>query len=149
MACAAQRYLFLEKRRKNCIAALPIQIFGSFGNRRYHVLLVSLDRHLQRFLKACFEHCAWLKAADLRAAGKDPYAYTFNRTHMAKELHELFQDLPNGQQAETTPVSVAGRVKQRRVLGKLAFISIEDDSGSIQLYIDKKQLDDAEEGAFK
>lgn len=34
-------------------------------------------------------------------------------------------------------------------MGKLAFISVQDDSGTIQLYIDKKALDQAEEGAFK
>ncbi|KAK9800766.1 hypothetical protein WJX73_009472 [Symbiochloris irregularis] len=89
------------------------------------------------------------KAADLRAAGKDPYAYSFSRTHFAADLHKQFEELPAGQAAETDPVSVAGRVRARRVLGKLAFISIEDDSGSIQLYVDKKALDGQEENAFK
>lgn len=90
-----------------------------------------------------------MQAADLRSAGKDPYAYKFTRTHLAADLHKLFEDLPAGQEASTQPVSVAGRVRARRVMGKLAFVSIEDDSGGIQLYIDKKQLDAAEEGAFK
>ena len=38
-------------------------------------------------------------------------------------------------------MAVAGRVRARRVLGKLAFLSLEDDSGVIQLYVDKKRLD--------
>ena len=37
--------------------------------------------------------------------------------------------------------AVCGRVKARRVFGKLAFLSLEDDSGSIQLYCDKKRID--------
>lgn len=91
-----------------------------------------------------------LQAADLRAVGKDPYAYSFSRSHFAADLHKQFEDLPAGQAADTAdPVSVAGRVRARRVLGKLAFISIEDDSGSIQLYVDKKALDAQEENAFK
>ena len=43
----------------------------------------------------------------------------------------------------------AGRVRARRVLGKLAFVSLEDDSGQIQVYVDKKQLDAGEAEAFK
>lgn len=34
-------------------------------------------------------------------------------------------------------------------MGKLAFITMEDDSGQIQLYVDKKQLDSGEADAFK
>ena len=35
------------------------------------------------------------------------------------------------------------------MFGKLAFLSLEDDSGSIQLYCDKKRIDAANPGAFK
>ena len=35
------------------------------------------------------------------------------------------------------------------MLGKLAFMSLEDDSGQIQVYVDKKQLDAGEAEAFK
>ena len=35
------------------------------------------------------------------------------------------------------------------MLGKLAFVSLEDDSGQIQVYVDKKQLDAGEAEAFK
>jgi lysyl-tRNA synthetase class 2 len=44
---------------------------------------------------------------------------------------------------------VCGRVKARRVFGKLAFLSLEDDGGSIQLYCDKKRIDAENPGAFK
>ncbi len=46
-------------------------------------------------------------------------------------------------------IAVAGRVMARRFMGKLAFMSLTDDSGSIQIYLDKAVLDAAEEGTFK
>lgn len=43
---------------------------------------------------------------------------------------------------------MAGRVMARRVMGKLAFISIQDDSGLIQLYVEKKEMEAEEAGSF-
>jgi lysyl-tRNA synthetase class 2 len=37
----------------------------------------------------------------------------------------------------------------RRFMGKLAFMSLVDDSGSIQIYLDKAVLDAAEDDTFK
>ncbi len=37
----------------------------------------------------------------------------------------------------------------RRFMGKLAFMSLVDDSGSIQVYLDKAVLDAAEADTFK
>ena len=47
------------------------------------------------------------------------------------------------------PVSVAGRIMLRRVMGKLAFLTRRDGSGDIQLYVDKSILEDACPGAFR
>lgn len=44
---------------------------------------------------------------------------------------------------------MAGRVMARRFMGKLAFMSLVDDSGSIQIYLDKAVLDAAEDDTFK
>ena len=41
-----------------------------------------------------------MQAQELRDAGKDPYAYSFDRTHMAAALHEQFASLENGHEAE-------------------------------------------------
>lgn len=41
-----------------------------------------------------------IQAQDLRDAGKEPYAYSFERTHMAADLHEQFASLENGHEAE-------------------------------------------------
>ena len=37
----------------------------------------------------------------------------------------------------------------RRFMGKLAFMSLTDDSGSVQIYLDRAVLDEAEPDAFK
>lgn len=85
----------------------------------------------------------------LREANEDPYAFRFDRTHFAAALHEEHEGLDAGTVADlASPVAVAGRVRARRIMGKLAFISIQDDSGQIQLYVDKKQLDAEKPGAF-
>lgn len=46
-------------------------------------------------------------------------------------------------------VAVAGRVMARRVMGKLAFVRLEDDSGSVQLYVDRAALDASQPGGFR
>jgi lysyl-tRNA synthetase class 2 len=88
------------------------------------------------------------KADELRIAGREPYAYTFDRTHSAQELQDLHKDLANGEQLDDISVSCAGRIMARRVMGKLAFARLVDASGAIQLYVDKKTLDEQQEGGF-
>ena len=46
-------------------------------------------------------------------------------------------------------VAVAGRVMARRFMGKLAFMALADDSGAIQIYLDRAVLDAGEPDAFK
>lgn len=89
------------------------------------------------------------KVAALRDAGEEPFAYRFDRTHTAAELQKAHECLEAGAEVEGVVEAVCGRVKARRVFGKLAFLSLEDDSGSIQLYCDKKRVDAAAPGTFK
>jgi lysyl-tRNA synthetase class 2 len=89
------------------------------------------------------------KVAALREAGANPFAYRFDRTHTAAQLQAMHAALDNGAEVEGAVEAVCGRVKARRVFGKLAFLSLEDDSGSIQLYCDKKRMEAAHPGAFK
>jgi len=51
--------------------------------------------------------------------------------------------------AQGEEVAVAGRVMARRVMGKLAFVRLEDGSGSVQLYVDRATLDAAQPGGFR
>lgn len=84
------------------------------------------------------------KVSAMREAGVNPFAYEFRSSKTASELHVLHKDLADGEEDATgTQVSIAGRVMARRVFGKLAFFTLQEETGSIQLYIDKKALDGA------
>ena len=93
------------------------------------------------------------KAKTLQQLGLDPYAVRFESTHHTISLHKDHQDLPNGEE-RALQVAIAGRVISRRVMGKLAFFKLLDETGSIQLYIEKSTLDandaeDSEIGGFR
>lgn len=79
----------------------------------------------------------------MRAAGEEPYAYRFNRTHTAAQVTDAFGHLADGEEAEGSAAWVAGRVLARRVFGKLAFLSLSDESGTLQLYCDRTRLGEA------
>ncbi len=79
------------------------------------------------------------KAEDLRQQGILPYAYRFEVSHLAGALQQQFAELEAGAE-DPTQVSMAGRILARRVFGKLAFFTLQDRSGTIQLYLDKKLI---------
>ncbi|KAJ8760121.1 hypothetical protein K2173_010977 [Erythroxylum novogranatense] len=82
------------------------------------------------------------KVEELRSKGFEPYAYRWDRTHTANDLQEIYRYLANGEEsnAENDNVSIAGRIIARRTFGKLAFLTLRDDSGTIQLYCEKEKL---------
>ena len=84
-----------------------------------------------------------LKANSLVKKGFEPYAETFKITHSTKFLTEKFGYLENGQEFNLD-VALAGRVLAKRVMGKIAFYTIADQEGKIQLYLEKKILDNFE-----
>ncbi|MFM1900843.1 MAG: Lysyl-tRNA synthetase [Cyanobacteriota bacterium] len=79
------------------------------------------------------------KANALRELGQEPYALRFEPSHRTDQLQADHADLPNGEERQLE-VAVAGRVMTRRVMGKLAFFTLADETGSIQLYLEKASL---------
>ena len=79
------------------------------------------------------------KAQALEAIGQGPYALTFHPSHRCSELQADHADLEPGGERDQT-VAVAGRVMTRRVMGRLAFFTLADESGTIQLFIEKATL---------
>jgi lysyl-tRNA synthetase class 2 len=73
----------------------------------------------------------------LRAAGIEPYAYSYERTHTAAGAVALLGDA-----AEGPTVRLAGRVASWRAHGKTAFAHLADASGRVQLYARRDQLGD-------
>lgn len=82
-----------------------------------------------------------LKVEQLKELGINPYAYSWECTHQAAQLQEKFADLPTGEEVDFE-VSLAGRIMTRRVMGKLAFFTLQDETGKIQLYLDKKLVEE-------
>ncbi|GJW88153.1 lysine--tRNA ligase, chloroplastic/mitochondrial [Tanacetum coccineum] len=84
------------------------------------------------------------KVEELRSKGLEPYAYKWDRTHTANQLQEIYKYLGNGEESndENDQVSISGRIVARRAFGKLAFLTLRDDSGTIQLYCEKERLVD-------
>ena len=89
------------------------------------------------------------KVQAMRDAGVEPFAYTFAPTTTAAQLAAEYHDdehegtqrrLAPGEEDETADVSVAGRIMVRRVFGKLAFFTLQDETGVIQLQLDKGRL---------
>jgi lysyl-tRNA synthetase class 2 len=79
------------------------------------------------------------KLDQLRSIGMNPFAYQWKSTHTMAELQTKYAELPNGEE-DTTEVAVAGRIMTRRVFGKLAFFTLQDETGTIQLYLDKNRI---------
>lgn len=79
------------------------------------------------------------KLERLRAAGIEPFPPRAQRSHTIAAVLAAFDDLI----AQGEHVTVVGRiVGARRVMGKLAFAHIEDESGKIQLWISRGDLGD-------
>ncbi|THF97577.1 hypothetical protein TEA_023604 [Camellia sinensis var. sinensis] len=76
------------------------------------------------------------KVEELRIRGFEPYAYKWERTHTTNQLQDIYRHLSSGEESncESDFVSVAGRIVARRAFGKLAFLTLRDDSGTIQHY---------------
>ena len=79
------------------------------------------------------------KGKALAELGQGPYALRFEPSHRTAELQQAHADLANGEEREVA-VAVAGRVMTRRVMGKLAFFTLADETGPIQLFIEKATL---------
>lgn len=82
------------------------------------------------------------KVEQLKQAGMLPYAYRWETTHSAADLQSKFADLPNGQE-DPLEVAIAGRIMARRVFGKLAFFTLQDEFATIQLYLEKQRIEEA------
>lgn len=75
------------------------------------------------------------KLQELQEAGKDPFQITkFDVTHHSAEIKENYDTLEGKQ------VTVAGRIMQKRVMGKASFCNIQDLQGSIQSYVARDSI---------
>ena len=86
----------------------------------------------------------------LEEAGINPYPYAWEVNGHARETLERFDDElhqpdESGTAKEPLLVSMAGRMMKKRVMGKAAFIDLQDATGTIQAYVTR---DDLPEGFY-
>ncbi len=79
------------------------------------------------------------KAKALKSIGQGPYGLRFEVSHSSAVLQHENKDLLKGEE-RLLEVSIAGRITSRRVMGKIAFFTLVDESGAIQLFLEKKTL---------
>jgi lysyl-tRNA synthetase class 2 len=76
------------------------------------------------------------KCEKLRELGLDPFGHRFDREYFAKDIREKYESVDHDafENMEDT-AKVAGRIMFIRRMGKASFFTIQDKTGSIQIYI--------------
>ena len=73
---------------------------------------------------------------ELREMGIDPYpAAEYVTNAFSTDIKAEFKD-----EDEPRPVSIAGRIMSRRVMGKASFVELQDSKGRIQVYITRDDI---------
>ena len=75
------------------------------------------------------------------------YPYRFERADFAAEIAESFSDLEPASETDIR-VTVAGRIMLYRSFGKLQFATLQDGSGTIQLFVDQATAGEDLSGRF-
>ena len=89
------------------------------------------------------------KLQELREAGQ-AYPNDFRKDTISSELHTRFADaLAEELEAVNETFAVAGRIMAKRVMGKIAFVRLQDRGGSIQLMLQRDNLPEGVFQAFK
>jgi len=78
------------------------------------------------------------KMDELRAEGIEPYPTRSERTHTSAQALAEFESAEK--EGRETTVTLAGRIRATRPMGKLAFAHIEDGDGRIQLFFRVNEL---------
>ncbi len=84
------------------------------------------------------------KLAALQEAGKDPFKITkYDVTAHSRDIKEDYE------QMEGKNASIAGRIMQKRVMGKASFCNIQDLKGNIQCYVARDSIGEESYADFK
>jgi lysyl-tRNA synthetase class 2 len=88
------------------------------------------------------------KLKELRISGVNPYAHKFDKKNSTKELQDLYKKLKNDESSKSKG-KVAGRLMIKRNMGKLAFATLQDGTGKIQIILRKGDTPDKVFELFK
>jgi lysyl-tRNA synthetase class 2 len=83
------------------------------------------------------------KLEELRAEGIEAYPTRAKRTHTSSEAIAAFENMGKENASSASPevrVTLAGRIRAMRAMGKISFAHIEDGAGKIQLFLRTNEL---------
>jgi|TARA_Y100000310_G_scaffold280147_1_gene299657 lysyl-tRNA synthetase class 2 len=80
------------------------------------------------------------KLKNLKEKNINPYPYSYDKKHNTKDIQKEFSKLKK-QEKTNKKKKIAGRIMTSRVIGKIAFITIQDQSGKIQLFASQDNLE--------
>ncbi len=86
----------------------------------------------------------------LREKGINPYPYVFeNKTAIAKIVAEHAATLQAGEKKPEFSYRIAGRLMTLRMMGKASFFNVQDQTGTVQVYVKVEELAEADRTAFE
>ena len=90
------------------------------------------------------------KAQNIRNLGMDPFGHKFVRDSFANDIKEKYKDIPHDDfENMSDTATVAGRIMFIRKMGKASFFTINDKTGSIQIYISINDIGEDSYELFK
>ena len=90
------------------------------------------------------------EANKIKEMGLDPYGHKFERTAFSKEIKDKYQDIEHDAfENIDDEYTVAGRIMFIRKMGKASFFTIQDKTGSIQIYISINDVGEDSYNLFK
>lgn len=86
----------------------------------------------------------------LREKGINPYPYTYaNRTHIGPIVTEHAAGLNAGEKKPESVYRIAGRLMTLRAMGKASFFNVQDQTGTLQIYIKNEELSEQDRASFE
>ncbi|MEJ5315250.1 MULTISPECIES: lysine--tRNA ligase [Anaerolinea] len=89
------------------------------------------------------------KIERMRARGIEPYPTRAEVTHTTVQAIQLYEQAESAGSADPVQVSVGGRLRAIRAMGKVTFAHIEDGWGRLQLFFRVNELGEAEMERFR
>ncbi len=82
------------------------------------------------------------KGQILKDTGNAPYPHNISKSSTTKEFKDQFAYVAQSQEKrdESKNSKINGRIKFLRIMGKAAFVKIEDENGVLQIYISRDNL---------
>jgi lysyl-tRNA synthetase class 2 len=88
------------------------------------------------------------KIEDMKKQGINPYPYNYEVRDYSLDIKDKHSKLKNDERTKDH-VKIAGRVMTKRDLGKLAFVSLQDSKGKIQVILQKEETSNESFELFK